>query len=55
MPLLRAGPHRAGALRRRAAPTPGPLVGRLRAAARALRHWWAEERHYRPERRYMRG
>lgn len=27
----------------------------LRAAVRALRHWWAEERHYRPERRYMRG
>lgn len=28
---------------------------RLRALARALRRWWAEERRYRPERRYMRG
>jgi hypothetical protein len=27
----------------------------LRATLRALRRWWAEERHYRPERRYMRG
>jgi hypothetical protein len=40
--------------RRRAAPAPG-LPRRLRAMARALRQWWAEERHYRPERHYMRG
>lgn len=39
---------------RRAAPPQG-LPCRLRAAARALRHWWEVERHYRPERRYMRG
>jgi len=28
---------------------------RFRAMARALRRWWTEERHYRPERHYMRG
>jgi hypothetical protein len=39
---------------RRAAPAQGPS-DRLRAVARALRQWWAEDRHYRPERRYMRG
>ncbi len=31
------------------------LPCRLRALARALHRWWMEERHYRPERRYMRG
>ena len=38
----------------RAASAMRPLCG-LRAVLRALRRWWVEERHYRPERRYMRG
>ena len=42
---------------RRAAPA-AASHGALRtigAALGALRRWWAAERHYRPERRYMRG
>jgi hypothetical protein len=39
----------------RAAPAAARLLPRLREAARALNRWWAEERRYRPERRYMRG
>ncbi len=42
---------------RRAAPA-GASHGALRtigAALGALPRWWAAERHYRPERRYMRG
>ena len=42
---------------RRAAPA-AASHGALRtigAALGALRRWWAAERHYRPERQYMRG
>lgn len=39
----------------RATPAAARLLSRLREAARALNRWWAEERRYRPERRYMRG
>jgi hypothetical protein len=48
-------PH--GSVVRRAAPAAAPR-GALRtvaAAFGALRRWWAAGRHYRPERRYMRG
>lgn len=41
--------------RPRGTPALGRPSCRLREAARALRRWWAEDRHYRPERRYMRG
>lgn len=48
--------HENSARHRRAAPAAAQgLSCRLRAAAGALRRWWAEERHYRPERHYMRG
>jgi hypothetical protein len=29
--------------------------GALAATLRAFAHWWSVRRHYRPERRYMRG
>lgn len=50
--LLRIGRQNSG--HRRAARAQSPSR-RLRAMARALRQWWEEDRHYRPERRYMRG
>ena len=42
---------------RRAAPawTPHGTLGAVAAALGALRGWWVAGRHYRPERRYMRG
>jgi hypothetical protein len=36
-------------------PPPRGAHGRIAAALGALRRWWAAGRHYRPERRYMRG
>jgi hypothetical protein len=38
-----------------AAPLPTRAGGALAAPLRALAHWWSVGRHYRPERRYMRG
>lgn len=56
MPLRTPPRHENSARHRRAAPAANQgLSCRLRAAAGALRRWWAEERHYRPERHYMRG
>lgn len=58
MPLRTPQRHENSARHRRAAPAGAAARGlscRLRAAAGALRRWWAEERHYRPERHYMRG
>jgi hypothetical protein len=42
---------------RRAAPVASPrgAFRMIPAALGALRRWWAGGRHYRPERRYMRG
>ncbi len=42
---------------RRAAPaaTSHGALRTVAAALAALRRWWAAGRHYRPERRYMRG
>ncbi len=42
---------------RRAAPaaTSRGALRTVAAALAALRRWWAAGRHYRPERRYMRG
>ncbi len=42
---------------RRAVPvaTPRGAFRTIQAALGALRRWWAAGRHYRPERRYMRG
>ena len=37
------------------ADTPRRALRTIAAALGALRRWWAAERHYRPERRYMRG
>jgi hypothetical protein len=35
--------------------TPHGTLGAVAAALGALRRWWVAGRHYRPERRYMRG
>ncbi len=35
--------------------TPRGALRTIAAALAALRRWWAAGRHYRPERRYMRG
>lgn len=56
MPLR--APCQGNRARHRRAAAPDAAQGlscRLRAVAGALRRWWAEERHYRPERHYMRG
>jgi hypothetical protein len=38
-----------------ARPGGGAPGGALAVTLRALAHWWSVGRHYRPERRYMRG
>ncbi len=44
-----------GIRRAASAQTPRIAPRALAAALGALRRWWAAERHYRPERRYMHG
>ncbi len=52
---LRTPSHENRVRDRHAAPAAQGPSRRVRAVVRALRRWWAEERHYRPERHYMRG
>lgn len=55
MPLRTPRHENSARYRHAAASAAQGLAHRLREMARALRRWWAEERHYRPERHYMRG
>ena len=50
--LILSGP---GIGRRFPASSPRTTFRKLAGNVRALRGWWLNGRHYRPERRYMRG